>query len=217
MSSTHQTHDAALTAASCSIDDPGKPTFTLAAFIAALLENVREFPQLAAAYVAPYRIDAALREEAMVAVSTMNRCRHCTAIHGAWAAAVGGDAQVAALAESATQQKGEPDPRQLAARYARCVVAGTAPEEAAALLAPYFSWTEQRQIAAVARGIDFANRCGNTWDALVARLSGQAQPGSSLLDELAVLALLSPVGVPFLAISQLLRTLRGEPVFERDA
>ena len=95
-------------------------------------------------------------------------------------------------------------------------MAGTAPEEAAALLAPYFSWTEQRQIAAVARGIDFANRCGNTWDAFVARLTGQAQPGSSLLDELAVLALLAPVGVPFLAVSQTLRSLRGEPVFDRD-
>jgi AhpD family alkylhydroperoxidase len=189
----------------CQIVDPGKPTFTFAGFVTALARNAAELPTLLAAYLGPGRIEPALRETAMVAVSQMNRCRHCTAIHSAWGAAVGMD-------ESAAHDR-DGDLSTLAGRFARCVVAGTDLASVERELAPRFSPFAVRQLAAVARAIDFANRCGNTWDAFADRLAGNASGGPARWSELAVLAALAPPGVPFLAVSRLLRTLRGEPRF----
>jgi len=189
----------------CQIVDPGKPTFTFTGFVAALAQNAAGLPALLAAYVAPGRLDPALREAAMVAVSRMNRCRHCTAIHSAWGAAVG-------MPEAPADGAGD-DVGTLAGRFARCAVAGTDLATAEREIAQRLSPSEVRQLAAVARAIDFANRCGNTWDAFEGRLAGRPAEGSSLVDELAVLGGLAPAGVPFLALSRLVRALRGEPRF----
>jgi AhpD family alkylhydroperoxidase len=193
----------------CQIVDPGKPAFTFAGFVAALARNAAGLPTLLAAYLAPGRIEPAVREAAMVAVSRMNRCRHCTAIHSAWGAAVG-------MGDGAVDDR-DSDPSTLAGRFARCVVAGTDLAAAERELAQRFSPSEVRQLAAVARAIDFANRCGNTWDAFEGRLSSRPNEGSSLVDELAVLGVLAPAGVPFLALSRLVRALRGEPRFSPPA
>lgn len=188
---------------SCSLRDPGKPTFTLARFAAALAGNAASLRDLAAAFVGPGRIDPALREGVMVAVSRMNRCRHCTAIHSAWGESVG------------LSLEGEPDePLASAARYARCLLAGSDPAEARSELARLLPEQAIRQVEAVTRLIDLANRCGNTWDAFLARLEGRAAAGASLADELGVLCALAPVGLPFLVVSSAVRLRGGEPSFD---
>ncbi len=187
---------------SCSFVDRGKPTFTLAALLSAIAGNAATLRDLAAAFVGPRRIDPALREGVMVAVSRMNRCRHCTAIHSAWGESVG------------LALEGEPgEPLASAARYARCLLASSDPAEARRALALHLDEEAIRQVEAVTRLIELANRCGNTWDAFLARLEGRAVAGSSLADELAVLLALAPVGLPFLFLSSAVRLRSGEPSF----
>jgi len=181
----------------CELADRGKPTFTLSEFVAALADNATGLPSLRAAFLGPARIDPALREGVLVSVSRMNRCRHCTAIHSAWSEAIGAPAAEEPLAS--------------AARYARCLLAGTDPGEARRTLARQLPEEAIAQVEALARLIDFTNRCGNTWDAFEARFTGTPRPRSRLLDELAVLLALAPFGAPFLLLSKRLRLRRGEP------
>lgn len=195
----------------CEIEDRGKPTFTFGGFVGSVAGSVGSLPALVGAYLPPRRLDPRLREKVMVAVSRMNRCRHCTAIHTAWAALAGlSDLELAALEEIDPDRF---DRREwLAVQYARCHVAGGETAELEIALREHFSDAEVGQIAAVARGIDLANRTGNTWDSLEGRLLGRGpEPGSSLRDELLVLGLLAPAGGPFLLVSKALRALRGEP------
>jgi AhpD family alkylhydroperoxidase len=185
----------------CTLADPGKPAFNLAGFASALAGTAASLPRLLASFVGPDRLDPALREGVIVAVSRMNRCRHCTAIHSAWGESVG-------LAE------GEPaEPLASAARYARCLLAGDDPSEAERELARQLPPEAVRQVEVVARLADFTNRCGNTWDALASRLGGEAPAASTLLGELGVLLAIAPFGAPFLLLSRFVRARRGEPVF----
>jgi len=50
---------------------------------------VPALPNFTAVYALPGRMDKRFREKIMLSVSRMNDCRHCTAIHGAWAALAG--------------------------------------------------------------------------------------------------------------------------------
>jgi AhpD family alkylhydroperoxidase len=187
----------------CTLRDPGKPTFTLAALVSALASNAAGLRDLLAAFAGPGRIDPALREGVMVSVSRMNRCRHCTAIHSAWGESVG------------LALEGEPgEPLASAARYARCLLAGADPAPSRSELARLLPEQAIRQVEAVTRLIDLANRCGNTWDAFLARLDGRAAAGASLADELGVLLALAPFGLPFLIVSSAVRLRGGEPHFD---
>jgi AhpD family alkylhydroperoxidase len=198
----------------CSLVDRGKPTFTIAGFLVAVGASLRGLPVLLGSYLPPDRLDPQLREEVMVAVSRMNRCRHCTAIHSAWATLVGLSDEDLARLEAIDPERF--DRREwLAVQYGRCVVAGDDGRALEEELRRHYSDREIAQIAAVARAIDVANQLGNTWDAFEGRLLGlPAGPGSSLLDELVVLGLVAPAGGPFLLVSKAVRTLRGQPAFE---
>ena len=196
----------------CSLEDRGKPTFTFGGFVAALAGNAKRLPALLGAFAPPGRLDPAFREKIMVAISRMNRCRHCTAIHTAWAKLAGlSDLELAAI--DGLDLEGLDRGEWLALQYARCLVAGGEVAELEQELRLHFSVAELERVAAVARAIDFANLSGNTWDALAGRLEGHPAPGSSLVDELAVVAALAPLGGPFLALSTAVRALRGQPTF----
>jgi len=195
----------------CSLDEGVKPTFTIGGFFGSLGRSAQALPDLLGAYVPPSRLDPALREKVMVAVSRMNRCRHCTAIHTAWASLAGlSDDELARIEEMdpATFERRD----WLAMKYARCLVAGADTREVEEELRQHYTDGEISRIAAVARGIDVANRSGNTWDSFESRLLGRGgETGSTLGDELAVLALLAPAGGPFLLVSKAVRALKGQP------
>ncbi len=199
----------------CTLDDPGgKPGFTATGLLASLGRTAARLPALLGAYLGPGRLEAALREEVMVAVSRMNRCRHCTAIHSAWGSLVGlSDEDLARLESMAPEDFDRR--RWLAIQYGRCVVAGGETSALEAELRAHFGPDEIERIAAVARAIDVANRLGNTWDSFEGRLRGGPRAGSdsTLLDELLVLGLVAPAGAPFLALSKAVRLLRSEPSF----
>lgn len=199
----------------CQLEVPGgKPAFTAGAFLSTLRRTAASLPTLLGAYLAPARLDATLREEVMVAVSRMNRCRHCTAIHSAWASLVGLTDEELARLEA--MDPAEFDRRRwLAVQYGRCVAAGGALAAIEGELRALYTEAEIAQIAAVARAIDVANRLGNTWDSFEGRLLGKrdGSSDSTVLDELFVLGLVAPAGAPFLAVSKAIRLLRSEPTF----
>jgi len=193
--------------------DSSSPSFTFPGFVAHLARTGLTLPTLLTATVSRKRLDPRLRERIMVSVSSMNHCRHCTAIHSVWGELAGLTPEEVEGAKKASPDGLEPH-HWLVLEYARLVsLGGSCSDEARALepdLAEYFSKKEIEHIRAVTLGIDLANKCGNTWDAFLHRISGTPEADSSLLDELLVLASIAPVGLPFLAVSKTARTITGE-------
>ena len=166
---------------------------------------VPALPNFTAVYALPGRMDKRFREKIMLSVSRMNDCRHCTAIHGAWAALAGLSGEDrAALHELDPADMDHRD--WVALEYARRVAADAPADlDLETELSALFSEKEIADIAAVARAINIANRCGNTWDAFLSRLQGRPAEDSSLADEFLVLAPLAPFGPAFLVLSKLLQ------------
>ena len=134
------------------------------------------------------RVDKAFAEKLMLVVSSVNGCRYCCYGHSKAALAAGvsqeelhkllalelGDfpaqeATALAFAQHYAESKCRPDP---AARQRMVEVYG---EETA------------QDILAYLRMITFGNLLGNTFDALLSRISGRPAPGSSFLNEISVL------------------------------
>jgi AhpD family alkylhydroperoxidase len=142
----------------------------------------------------------ALREAIMVAVARANECRYCSFAHREWALSAGLEADELAQVEHGEGAKLD-RATTLAVQYARALVRqefGRVPLELEASLDSTFSLRERRDIETVARMMTIANLSGNTVDALLARLSGNAVEDSRLPDELvlsAVFAAVAPVVV----------------------
>ena len=191
-----------------------KPTLTYFDFVRRVASNGVGLPAIAAAFKPGTGLDPAFREKLMVAVSLLNRCRHCTAIHTAWG-------ELAGLTDEELARLGDLEPDEfdrgewVAVEYARCIArGGTGAGPLETELRRLYSPSEVAGIQAVVKMIDLANRCGNTFDAFEERLKGNGGGGggkSSLVDELLVLGTLAPVGPPFLLISKALRVLRPRP------
>ena len=136
-------------------------------------------PPLIAAYMTgePH---PAVRERMMIAVARMNRCRHCTFVHTAWADAVdSGDAPAAddAIAYATGRvASGYADGRQIRPR-----------------------------LEAITRSIDFTNRINNRADAFLFRLAGTPIPSSHVVDEVVMFALFLAAMSPALMGVSLLR------------
>ena len=193
--------------------EPRKRTYSPSGFARDLLSNAATLPGLASAYVVPGRIDPALREKVMLGITRVNRCRHCAAIHGLWGERAGvSPPELEGLlgGEPAALEGGEREIVELACAAATGQGA-VAPDEAADALRSRLGARRAREVVAVARGINLANRLGNTWDAFSDRLRGRDAGDSSLVGELMVLGAVAPVGAPFLAVSKTIRLLRGEP------
>ena len=200
--------------ASCPLDGQAsrRRAYSFRGFVRDVVRSAARLPDLAGAYLPPGRLDPAFREQIMLAVSRMNRCRHCTALHGLWAERAGvDDARRAAIgrldAAAFTEDEWE------TFRAAWCLVGDDADRRAAAMdaLRRRHGAGQARRIAAVAQMIDLTNGVGNTWDALSDRLHGHAAEGSALADELLVVASVATVGAPALVASMVVRALRGEP------
>ena len=188
-------------------------SYTFKGFVRDLGHNAASLPRFLGIYAFPSRMDKQLREKIMFSISRMNACRHCTAIHGAWADLVG-------LSESDRAALHDLDPAEFdnrewtALEYARRLVADEAGEmdpDLERALAGFFTKDEIADIAAVARGINLANRCSNTWDVFLDRLRGEPADDSSLANELAVLAVCAPVGPFFLLLSDILQRRQNKP------
>ncbi len=164
------------------------------------LDAARSLPTLARALRRP-DTSPALREQVMLAVTSVNDCRYCSWAHTGLALSEGVDLdQLHDLLEGRMQSA--PDER--AARailFARHFAdSDRQPDPAAqAALREHFSEEELREIMAYIHAIYFANLTGNTVDALLSRLRGEPAEHSSLPVELLVAAVGWP---PLLAISR---------------
>jgi AhpD family alkylhydroperoxidase len=163
----------------------------------------------------------ALRERIMIAVATENRCRYCRIAHATFGRASGLDEEeIARLLDGEDPALAERE--RLALAYARDLARRgfeSEDRELRACLAARFSEDEISAIEATARLMDFANRFGNTFDELWARLRGApgcapARAGSapSGLDLLAVSMIFvgaAAVVAPLVGALRLGQTLSG--------
>lgn len=128
-----------------------------------------------------------LREQIRYGVSLTNRCRHCQLAHETYALHTGArPAELAAVVGGAATAF-EPAVW-TAILYAQALAANDFEPQPVleAATRRYFGATETHLVEATALEMTVANRCGNTFDALLRRVHGSPDPGSSLLDELVV-------------------------------
>ena len=127
---------------------------------------------LAAVY-AGGRLDDALRERVMVAVSRVNACRGCTFVHARWALHSGVTA--AELDAIGLDELARLDRRSRAAIVYATALAETRfrsspPLEIAAAVAAELTPAELEAVEAIARMMAFANLTASTAEALLGRL-----------------------------------------------
>jgi AhpD family alkylhydroperoxidase len=161
-------------------------TFT----IAELREHVARLRSMRGLLRQAYRDDTIgqrLREQIRYGVAITNQCRHCQVAHETFALHAGTTAD-----ELASVVGGDPAAFEPAAwtaiLYAQALAAADfAPNSALRTESERF-WTPAQcdEIEALALEMTVANRCGNTFDALLRRLRGRADSRSLLRDELAV-------------------------------
>lgn len=193
-----------------------KRIYDMGGYLRGLRDNIATLPGLAKVFAGS--MDSRFREKIMLSISRMNDCRHCTAIHGTLADRAGlSDEEKLALQNL---DPGDFEHREwVGLEYARRVACAEDCDydpELEKELRELYTEEEIAQIRAVANGINFANRCGNTWDSFLGRLRGEADEDSSLLDELVILATLLPAGPFFLLVSGILQR-RGDNVFSRES
>lgn len=166
-----------------------KRTYTAKQFLRDGAELAARGPTLARVYLLRGVVPR-LRERVWLAVSGVNRCRYCLFVHGAWARRNGvGDREVDALVA------GRPDPDaqsdEAAVTYMQAWAERdfrAAPAEVAAWFEDVFPRPMRERLMAVARMANFANRTGNTFDALLSRLQGRPNADGRLIDEAVVSA-----------------------------
>jgi AhpD family alkylhydroperoxidase len=142
--------------------------FTWAGDVRAL---VRVGPRLLAIYRRG-RVDGALRERVMVAVSRANACGACTRVHEAWALRAG-----ASVEELEQIGAGElvllPPESRAAVLYATALAEShfdTVPQDVRVLADAHLVSERQRDIEAIARLMTFANLSVNTVQTLASGL-----------------------------------------------
>lgn len=170
------------------------------------------------------KVDRQTREAIMLAVSHAHDCRYCAFIHREWALHTGLPLSVISGIEAPTnshieQTLGSPrDPRWLATTYAEALVRADFGSVAPLLetaVAIEFSPGYRTRIETIARIMTILNRSTNTFDALLARLSGDPVDGSRLLDELVVSLFAWTVTLPMFLCVSLLRRESPRDVLRR--
>ena len=148
-----------------------KRTFSLPLYVRSLADLMTASPVLARAFIRP-RISRALREQVMLAVTSVNDCRYCNWGHTALALRNGVD--LAALRQILDGGSLSPDstPDDVAVLYAQHVASqqGDADPAAKRALAAAWSPDERAEIKAYISAITVGNLVGNSADAWLARL-----------------------------------------------
>jgi AhpD family alkylhydroperoxidase len=170
-----------------------KRTFTLPLLAASAAAALRQFHVAVRGLRRP-ATSRALQEEVMLAVTSVNDCRYCDWVHTGLALEEG--VNLAALHGALTGEGARLSEREAAAVFYAQHFAETQRQplpQARARLHAHFSPAEVREIEAFIDLIWFANLSGNSADAVLARLRGQAVPEGHLLAELVSAALAAPV------------------------
>lgn len=130
-----------------------------------------------------------LLEQIRYGVALTNQCRHCQLAHETYALHAG-----ASPAELAAVVGGDPsvfEPAAWAAiLYAQALAANDFADQPALRTEAQLYWSPRqcKLIEAAALKMTVANRCANTWDALLRRTRGEPDHDSRLVDEITVSA-----------------------------
>jgi AhpD family alkylhydroperoxidase len=159
-----------------------KRTFTLPLLGRSLGGAAITLPMLVRALAKP-SLPTSLREEIMLAVSSVNDCRYCNWVHTGLALENGVDMEAlnTLLDRSIDSLSHDTTEREAVAILFGKHFADTVrhPSKTARhKLAQHFSKNERREINAYIQAIYFANLTGNSADAVLARLRGQKTTGS---------------------------------------
>lgn len=171
--------------------------------------TVPRLPDVAAIWLAQ-RVDPKLREQVMLAVAQANACRLCTMAHRRWALAEGlTDDELAALEQHDAEQFERRTWAAIAWADARARAdLGPVPPEFERELARYYTAPQRADLELVTTVMTIANHSANIFDALLSRLRGHPQPGSRLLDELVVGAVVAASIPPVAGYLRLTRRRR---------
>ena len=138
-------------------------TYTPRTFAADIIALVRTGPRLLSVY-GQSRMDPALRERVMVAVSCTNACRQCTRVHETWALRSGVSADELQRL-GAGELAAMPAEHRPAVTYATALAEGrftSLSPDAQAIADAHLDRKLQRNIEAITRLITFANLSVNT-------------------------------------------------------
>ncbi|MCC1496655.1 carboxymuconolactone decarboxylase family protein [Alcanivorax sp. 1008] len=188
-----------------------KRTFTLPLLGRSLAAAGITMPILIHALIRP-SLSPALREEIMLAVTSVNDCRYCSWVHTGLALENGVDMD--SLNALLGRDLGS-DPGSVEEREAVAILFGKHfadsvrhPSKVARdKLQQHFNAGERREIMAYIHAIYFANLTGNSADAVLARLRGQKTEGNLLVELIAAL-----LGAPVLGAIWLNSRRSGKPV-----
>lgn len=174
-----------------------KRIYTSKQFFMDIAFLVSRLPSIVSAYLSK-RVPWPMAEKIMLAVTAVNKCRHCARFHGALAHLSGVDIEEIAqlLRQKIGKNTGDYERPALlfAQEYAQTERHPSA--ENCAELKRIYGDSIARDIMLYIRLIMLGNLSGNTFDAFVARLSGKRVPYSHLYDEIIV----SVLAAPFLAM-----------------
>jgi AhpD family alkylhydroperoxidase len=134
------------------------------------------------------RVSRQFSEKIMLAVTGVNGCRYCA--YGHTRAALSMGVPQSELQKILSGEFGEfPEYEAVALAFAQHYAESACQPDAKALqrFRNYYGSETARDILSYMRMITFGNLYGNTFDALLSRISGMPAPGSSVWNELGVL------------------------------
>jgi len=148
-----------------------KRTFSLPLYAQSLAALMTAGPVLARALIRP-RISRALREQVMLAVTSVNDCRYCDWGHTALALRSGVDLAALRQTLGSGSLSADSTPDEVAVLYAQHVASQQGDADPGAERALAAAWTpaERAEIKAYITAITFGNLVGNSADAWLARL-----------------------------------------------
>ncbi|AHK14931.1 MAG: carboxymuconolactone decarboxylase family protein [Thalassolituus sp.] len=171
-----------------------KRVFTLGQFLNMLFQAIIRLPILVAALIKP-KTSPQLREQVMLACTSVNDCRYCAWAHTHLALKNGVDIEAmnALLASSDNPLGGEQEGIAILFAQHFAEFKGRPSGDAVARLQSVYSKAQVKEIYAYLYAIYFANLSGNTFDALLARLRGQKVENSYIFTEVISSALSWPI------------------------
>ena len=147
------------------------------------------------------RVEQALREKLMVAVSGVLECKYCTWLHSEMALTHGVDeAEIQKLLSSELGDFPEDESVALAFAQHYSESGGKPNEGAKARFFNYYGAKKAKDILSYIQIIYFGNLSGNTVDAFLSRLKGQVVEDSNLFTEVVIFMIVGPYYLGILSV-----------------
>src|SRR3990172_304817 len=173
----------------------GKKIFTYESLKDDLVSIIKKSPALVSAYLSR-RINKAFAQKIMLAVSVVNGCNYCSWFHSKLALLIG-DMDAASienmLRADICSDINEYEIVALAYAQHYAVTQRKPDPDATEILYEFYGKHKAEDIIRYIEVIYFANLAGNTFDAFISRLEGEAAPNSNAVFEFVFFLLTAPL------------------------